>query len=1139
MKRIQILIAILVCSLLGIGWAATMAATASQAPTGTHHLTGLHGGKIIAIKPPGNWAQGGGPTGTGPGTSRRAPLTLPVFGTDVHVASSNETFIASDPMNPLYFIAGSNAVARAFSSNGGASWAVTSPAGIGDPVGVYDNLGNAYFGQLSTGSCPDPAEVSRSSDGGATWGAQVYALSDASPSDHFIDKEWMTADNTPTSPFYTRIYVTATSFYAPGCNLGAYVNNREVMAYSTNQGANWSAPVTISDASHDQNQFTNPIAASDGTLYISYQYQNCTYNCTFSLPMVQLLTKSTDGGVTFSPSMTITGQPITPTGAFSGGYQYLYAGSTSSGFRHNDQAIIGVSPTNPQHVYAVWTDGRFESTFVYQGITGYHADIVSSRSTDGGATWGPVIKINDDNVQGKDQFFPWMTVGSNGTIHVSWMDRREASVNGFPYREFYSQSTDEGATWSVNQPVGDVVNTPGGFIGDYSGIAVNGNNSRVLPIWTDQRSGQGVYTDAGIISGGSTPTPTSPPANTPSATATAPAATATPCGGGSPTWVAGPTLVPARYAIQGAVGTDGNVYVATGLNPMSTPLPAEMARYNSTSNTWTDVAPPPIAVGEYSEGAMGGKVYVAGGFLGGTTITSTLQIYDIASNTWSFGASMPASVEAGAGIALSGKFYVVGGDDFTSSLRSTYIYDIAGNTWTTGPQIPDTNGRTNTYGTAAGGLVYVFGGAYLMGSTNFPIDTLISYDPGTNTWTTLASAGTGGLGNYGAVSPYGTGKLIATDGGDGLFNPAMTTHIYTISSNTWVAGPSMIQPRLGHAQATLPDGRVLVYSGLITGGSMPTGTTGSELLAPPAVCSTPTATVPPANTATATVPPANTATATVPPATATVPPGSTSTPTFPPANTATPTPPTGNTVTPTTPPVATSTVPPGSTATPTAPPATATATVPPGSTATATATACTINFSDVHMSDYFYVPVQYLYCHGVISGYSDGTFRPYNNTTRSQMVKIVVLGFQKPIRTPAGGAYTFTDVTPANPFYSVIETAAADGIVSGYNCGMAPAGPCDSQNRPYFLPYNYVTRGQLSKIDVIAAGWALYNPPVGHFIDVIPGSVFYTVVETAYCHGVISGYSDRTFRPYNNAIRGQIAKIVYLSLVNPPVNCGP
>jgi len=226
-----------------------------------------------------------------------------------------------------------------------------------------------------------------------------------------------------------------------------------------------------------------------------------------------------------------------------------------------------------------------------------------------------------------------------------------------------------------------------------------------------------------------------------------------------------------------------------------------------------------------------------------------------------------------------------------------------------------------------------------------------------------------------------------------------------------------------------------------------------------------------------------------------------------------------------------------------------TMTVVPSSTATvvpaATATPCTLSFTDVHPTDYFYTPVLYLACHGVISGYNNGngtySFRPYNNTTRSQMVKIVVLGYNKPIVTPAGGNYTFADVPSTNPFFAVVETAAADNIVSGYTCG-GPNEPCDDRHRPYFRPYTNVTRGQLSKIDVVAAGWSLVNPPIGSFTDVLPGTAFYEFVETAYCHGVISGYTcggvgepcdnqNRPyFRQYNNATRGQIAKIVYLSI---------
>jgi hypothetical protein len=217
-------------------------------------------------------------------------------------------------------------------------------------------------------------------------------------------------------------------------------------------------------------------------------------------------------------------------------------------------------------------------------------------------------------------------------------------------------------------------------------------------------------------------------------------------------------------------------------------------------------------------------------------------------------------------------------------------------------------------------------------------------------------------------------------------------------------------------------------------------------------------------------------------------------------------------------------------------------------TPSATPTPCTAGqFSDVLATDYFYVPVQYLSGQGVISGYADCTFRPFNNTTRSQLAKIVVLGFQIPAVTPSG--QTFADIPPTQPFYSFIETAAARNIISGYTCG-GPGEPCDGQSRPYFRPFNDVTRGQLAKIVTNAAAWTPINPATGSFSDVLPGTAFYTFVETAVCHGIISGYScggpgepcdnqNRAyFRQYNNAVRAQIAKIVYGALTS-TVACAP
>ena len=78
-----------------------------------------------------------------------------------------------------------------------------------------------------------------------------------------------------------------------------------------------------------------------------------------------------------------------------------------------------------------------------------------------------------------------------------------------------------------------------------------------------------------------------------------------------------------------------------------------------------------------------------------------------------------------------------------------------------------------------------------------------------------------------------------------------------------------------------------------------------------------------------------------------------------------------------------------------------------------------------------------------------------------------------------------------------------------------------------------MTRGQLSKIVVLAEGWAIDVIGGPHFSDVPESQTFYPFVETAYNRGIISGYADGTFRPGNNATRGQISKIVYQAITQP------
>ena len=175
-------------------------------------------------------------------------------------------------------------------------------------------------------------------------------------------------------------------------------------------------------------------------------------------------------------------------------------------------------------------------------------------------------------------------------------------------------------------------------------------------------------------------------------------------------------------------------------------------------------------------------------------------------------------------------------------------------------------------------------------------------------------------------------------------------------------------------------------------------------------------------------------------------------------------------------------------------------------------------FSDVSSGQYFYAAVNWLTCRHIVSGYTDGTFRPSNPATRAQIVKMVVLGEGWQLSTPSQP--TFSDVPQSQPFFAFIETAYEHSIVAGYGDNT-------------FRPYNNVTRGQLSKMIVLARGWPLSDPAAAHFSDVQRGSAFYLFVETAYAHSVLSGYGDNTFRPQLDATRGQLSKMLYVALTQP------
>jgi hypothetical protein len=196
---------------------------------------------------------------------------------------------------------------------------------------------------------------------------------------------------------------------------------------------------------------------------------------------------------------------------------------------------------------------------------------------------------------------------------------------------------------------------------------------------------------------------------------------------------------------------------------------------------------------------------------------------------------------------------------------------------------------------------------------------------------------------------------------------------------------------------------------------------------------------------------------------------------------------------------------------------------------------CTLSFTDVPPDHTFYANIRCLACRGIVSGYNDGTFRPYNNITRGQIAKIVsnAAGFSEPV-----SGQRYEDVLPTNTFYEWIERLSGRGHMGGYPCGQRTTEPCiQPDNRPYFRPTEDATRGQLSKIVSNAAG---YNDPVSgvFYADVDESNPFYVEIMRLTGRGVMSGYPcggpgepcDPQNRPYfrwgNPVTRGQASKIV-------------
>ncbi len=376
------------------------------------------------------------------------------------VDNPEETTICINPKNTREIIAGANISSYYFSFDGGQSWnrnPMVSTLGVwGDPCLVIDTSGYFYFLHLSYPSQTtwlDQIVCQRSVNHGLSW-SSGSGIGKNTPKQQ--DKEWACVN-----PLNNDIYVTWTQFDNYGSADTAKKSNI-LFSKSTDQGLTWSTALRINEVSGnclDSDSTAEgavPAVGPNGEIYVSW-----------AGPAGLVFDRSMDGGLTWlDHDIFVSDIP--------GGWDYSVPGI----YRANGLPVtccdVSKGP-NRGNIYINWTDERNNNG------TQQDVDVWMVKSVDGGTTWSPPRRVNDD-APGKQQFFTYMTVDQvTGYLWFVFYDRR--NYDDTRTDVYLAVSKDGGETFE-NFKISDSPFIPNSniFFGDYTGISAH--NNIVRPIWT-------------------------------------------------------------------------------------------------------------------------------------------------------------------------------------------------------------------------------------------------------------------------------------------------------------------------------------------------------------------------------------------------------------------------------------------------------------------------------------------------------------------------------------------------------------------------------------------------------------------------------------------------------------------------------
>jgi N-acetylneuraminic acid mutarotase len=263
----------------------------------------------------------------------------------------------------------------------------------------------------------------------------------------------------------------------------------------------------------------------------------------------------------------------------------------------------------------------------------------------------------------------------------------------------------------------------------------------------------------------------------------APPTTAAPAAGG-PAWRQLAPAPSARTEVA-AAAVGGRIWVLGGYGPDGATL-ATAEVYDTAAGTWARGPDLPVAVNHAMAATLDGVLYVAGGN-DGTRPSSQLARLD--GDRWHPLAPLPRGRSAGGLVALDGRLYLVGGVIEGGLAADTQVYDPTADRWSSAPGLPTP--REHLGAAASGGKLYVVGGR--VGGVGHNLAAAEVFDPGSGRWSRVADLPTprGGL----AATATAAGLVVAVGGEAAATFPQ--AEAFDPSTGRWRSLPPLPTPRHG------------------------------------------------------------------------------------------------------------------------------------------------------------------------------------------------------------------------------------------------------------------------------------------------------------------------------------------------------